>query len=71
MEAHMLKDKAAIITGASYGMGQTTAEWKVIENQTFDAERALYGSRDLLVKDCSFDGRPMARAPSRSAATCR
>ena len=50
MEAHMLKDKAAIITGASYGMGQTTAEWKVIENQTFDAERALYGSRDLLVK---------------------
>lgn len=29
---------------------------KVIQNQTFDAERALYGSRDILVKDCSFDG---------------
>ena len=27
-----------------------------IQNQTFDEERALYGSRDLLVKDCSFDG---------------
>lgn len=30
---------------------------KVIQNQTFDAERALYGSHDILVKDCSF-GRP-------------
>ena len=29
---------------------------KVIQNQTFDAERALYGSHDILVKDCSFDG---------------
>ena len=29
---------------------------KVIQNQTFDAERALYGSRDILVKDCPFDG---------------
>ena len=29
---------------------------KVIQNQTFDAERALYGSRDILVKECSFDG---------------
>ena len=29
---------------------------KRIQNQTFDAERALYGSRDILVKDCSFDG---------------
>lgn len=27
-----------------------------IQNQTFDAERALYGSRDILAKDCSFDG---------------
>ena len=27
-----------------------------IQNQTFDAERALYGSSDILVKDCSFDG---------------
>lgn len=29
---------------------------KIIEDQTFDAERALYGSRDIMVKDCSFDG---------------
>ena len=27
---------------------------KVIENQTFDMERALYGSKDILVRDCSF-----------------
>lgn len=29
---------------------------QVIENQTFDMERALYGSKDILVKDCAFDG---------------
>lgn len=29
---------------------------KVIENQTFDMERALYGSHGLQVKNCSFDG---------------
>ena len=29
---------------------------KRIQNQTFDQERALYGSRDVLVKDCVFDG---------------
>lgn len=29
---------------------------KTIENQTFDEERALYGSEDVLVKNCSFDG---------------
>lgn len=29
---------------------------RTIQNQTFDAERALYGSSDVLVKDCSFDG---------------
>lgn len=28
----------------------------VIENQTFDMERALYGSDSILVKKCSFDG---------------
>ena len=27
-----------------------------IEHQTFDAERALYGSRDLTVRRCNFDG---------------
>lgn len=29
---------------------------KIIENQTFDAERALYGSKEILIKNCSFDG---------------
>ena len=29
---------------------------KVIENQRFDMERALYGSNDILVRNCSFDG---------------
>ena len=29
---------------------------KTIQNQTLDMERALYGSKGLLVKDCSFDG---------------
>ena len=29
---------------------------KVIENQTFDMERALYGSNGILVTNCSFDG---------------
>ena len=27
-----------------------------IQNQTFDQERALYGMRELLVRDCLFDG---------------
>ena len=29
---------------------------EIIENKTFDAERALYGSRSLEVKGCRFDG---------------
>ena len=29
---------------------------KTFENQKFDEERALYGSKDILVKNCSFDG---------------
>ncbi len=29
---------------------------KVIENQSFDMERALYGSNGVLVRNCSFDG---------------
>lgn len=29
---------------------------KIIENKTFDEERALYGSRAVLVRNCSFDG---------------
>ena len=29
---------------------------KVLENLTFDAERALYGERDVYIRDCTFDG---------------
>ena len=29
---------------------------KIIENQTFDEERALYGSKELLIKNVKFDG---------------
>lgn len=29
---------------------------EIIENQRFDQERALYGSRDLTVRGCAFDG---------------
>lgn len=29
---------------------------KLIENQTFDEERALYGSENMTVKNCCFDG---------------
>ena len=29
---------------------------RIIENQIFDMERALYGSKDVYVKDCAFDG---------------
>ena len=29
---------------------------KTIQNQTFDQERALYGSSGILGKNCSFDG---------------
>lgn len=28
----------------------------IIQNQTFDEERALYGSKDIFVKNCYFDG---------------
>ena len=28
----------------------------ILENQSFDAERALYGSDDIVVKNCRFDG---------------
>ncbi len=29
---------------------------KIIENQTFDEERALYGADGIMVRNCSFDG---------------
>ncbi len=28
----------------------------MIENQTFDEERALYGKRDITARGCKFDG---------------
>lgn len=28
----------------------------IIENQTFDEERALYGAKDIIVTECRFDG---------------
>lgn len=28
----------------------------IIENKTFDNERALYGSHDIVLKNCAFDG---------------
>lgn len=40
-----------------------------IQNQTFEQERVLYGSRELLVRDCAFDGPPTGRAPLRSVRT--
>lgn len=42
-----------------------------IQNQTFDQERALYGVRDLLVRNCAFDGPPTGRAPLRNAPASR
>ena len=33
-----------------------TMDWKKIEGQTFAKERALYGSRELQVINCAFDG---------------
>ncbi len=29
---------------------------KIVENETFDMERALYASQGVLVKHCTFDG---------------
>lgn len=31
-------------------------DMKIIENKSFDEERALYGSKQLLVRNCIFDG---------------
>ena len=44
---------------------------EIIENQTFDQERALYGSHDLTVRHCAFDGPALrtGKAPLRSAPT--
>ena len=29
---------------------------RTIQNRTFDEERALYGCKNILVRDCTFDG---------------
>ena len=29
---------------------------KIIENKTFDEERALYDAHDIVVRNCAFDG---------------
>lgn len=42
----------------------------VIQNKTFDMERALYGSRNIKVQDCRFDGPADGRAPLRKAPMC-
>lgn len=39
---------------------------KIIENQKFDEERALYGSSELLVRNCSFDGPEMEKVPLKN-----
>ena len=45
---------------------------KLIENQTFDGERALYGSRDILVKDCCLRRpRRWGKRLQRVRGTCR
>ena len=46
MEQQMLKDKVAIITGASYGMGQTMAE---LFASTFLPSMAFAPSAALLI----------------------
>ena len=42
-----------------------------IENKTFDEERALYGSHDVLLKNSAFGGPAEERARSRRAAIFR
>ena len=39
---------------------------KIIENQKFDEERALYGSSELLVRNCSFVDRQMEKVPLKN-----
>lgn len=46
-----MKTESYIMTGK-----EVNGAMKVIENQTFDMERALYGCSGVLVRNCSFDG---------------
>lgn len=43
-------------------------DMKVITNKTFDEERALYDSHDIVVRDCVLTVLLTARARSRSVA---
>ena len=43
---------------------------RTIQNQTFDEERALYGSSDILVKDCSFDGPADGESAFKECSEC-
>ena len=42
---------------------------KIIENQTFDEERALYGEKDLIVRSCRFGGPADGESAFRSVRT--
>lgn len=37
-------------------MNKRVASMEIIENRLYDKERTLYGSHDILVRNCSFDG---------------
>lgn len=40
---------------------------EILENRSFDEERALYGSADLVLKNCAFDVLRTGRARLRKA----
>lgn len=42
--------------GRRVALRKSVSAMKIIENKTFDEERALYGSRGVAVKNCRFDG---------------
>lgn len=46
-----------------------TMERKIIENQSFGQERALYAQRNILCKRVAIDGEEDGKARSKSAAT--
>lgn len=51
-----MKSKMNVSTDKRYLNQRGGIEMRIVENQTFDIERALYGSRDILIKNCVFDG---------------
>ena len=44
---------------------------RIIENKTFDMERALYGSNDILVRNCAFDGPADGESAMKEGANIR